>query len=233
LQYNPQIHHRRSIRLKGYDYARPGYYFVTLNVQHRERLFGEIVNSTMALNTFGKIIEYHWKKMPSHSKNMELDVFQIMPDHFHAIVHIVDMGDDGERAMDADAGNRMRAGNDADVGVMDAAAGKRTRAGNDALAGAKHSIQVERNTSSILPENASPRQQPTPEQPSSGRLFAGNSSSHPPSSVEKTPPRHNAGIVRCDYAEFSIDHVAENKSHSQNAGGAFVAARLLRTHRLG
>ena len=40
--YNPDRHHRRSIRLKGYDYSRAGAYFVTICTHNRECLFGEI-----------------------------------------------------------------------------------------------------------------------------------------------------------------------------------------------
>ncbi len=39
MKYNPDKHHRRSIRLQGYDYSQPGIYFITLCTQNRERLF--------------------------------------------------------------------------------------------------------------------------------------------------------------------------------------------------
>lgn len=50
MKYNPNIHHRRSIRLKGYDYSQPGAYFITICTHQRECLFGEIVNRQMQLN---------------------------------------------------------------------------------------------------------------------------------------------------------------------------------------
>ncbi len=89
MKYNPEKHHRRSIRLKGYDYSQPGWYFVTVVTQNREMLFGDVVNNKMMLDLFGKIIDYHWRKLPRHFKNIVLDEYQIMPNHFHGIIHIV------------------------------------------------------------------------------------------------------------------------------------------------
>ncbi len=87
--YDPQKHHRRSIRLRGWDYRNPGWYFVTLVVQNRECLFGRVLNGEMVLNTFGKIVDYHWRKLPKHFKHIELDEFCTMPNHFHGIIRIV------------------------------------------------------------------------------------------------------------------------------------------------
>ncbi len=57
MPYNPNIHHRRSIRLKGYDYSQAGLYFVTINVQDRKHLFGKIVNGEMIINDAGQMVE--------------------------------------------------------------------------------------------------------------------------------------------------------------------------------
>ena len=57
MKYNPKIHHRRSIRLKGFDYTNPGAYFVTLCVQNKQCLLGEIKNGQMILNVFGKLVK--------------------------------------------------------------------------------------------------------------------------------------------------------------------------------
>ena len=56
MKYNPDIHHRRSIRLRNYDYTQAGAYFVTICVQHRECLFGEITDRVMRLNAAGRIV---------------------------------------------------------------------------------------------------------------------------------------------------------------------------------
>jgi putative transposase len=68
-RYNSDIHHRRSIRLRGYNYAKPGAYFVTVCAHNRECLFGEIDNNEMALNAYGEIIRDEWLKSPSIRRN--------------------------------------------------------------------------------------------------------------------------------------------------------------------
>jgi len=95
MKYNPDIHHRRSIRLKGYDYAREGAYFITICTQNREKILGEIVNETMILNKNGSIVENIWFDLPNHNSNIVLDVFIIMPNHVHAII-IVGAGSIGQ-----------------------------------------------------------------------------------------------------------------------------------------
>ena len=60
MGYNPNIHHRRSIRLRNYDYSQAGLYFVTICVQDHVCLFGDIVNDEMVLNTEGVIVEECW-----------------------------------------------------------------------------------------------------------------------------------------------------------------------------
>ncbi|MGC8770001.1 MAG: transposase [Brevinematia bacterium] len=88
MKYNPEIHHRRSIRLKGYDYSQPGAYFITLCVKNRENLFGTISNGQIQLNDYGKITQKYWLEIPSHFPDVSLDEFVIMPNHFHGIVII-------------------------------------------------------------------------------------------------------------------------------------------------
>jgi putative transposase len=87
--YNPKIHHRRSIRLNGYDYSQAGAYFITICCQEMKHRFGEIVNGEMILNEYGKIAYHEWKKLKDRFANIELDVFQIMPNHMHGIVVII------------------------------------------------------------------------------------------------------------------------------------------------
>jgi len=86
MSYNPAIHHRRSIRLKGYDYSRAGLYFITICVQDRVCLFGKIENAGMILNDAGIIIKKWWQKIPEKYPDIKLDNYQIMPNHFHAII---------------------------------------------------------------------------------------------------------------------------------------------------
>ena len=84
----PPIHHRRSIRLKGYDYSQNGAYFVTICVQNRECLFGEIENGEMVLNDAGKIIKTKWEQLLKYFFNIKLNEFVIMPNHVHRILII-------------------------------------------------------------------------------------------------------------------------------------------------
>src|SRR5215211_564252 len=92
MKYNPQIHHRRSIRLKGYDYTRPGAYFITICTYQRIHIFGEIVNGEMILNDTGKIARDQWFKTAELRPYVKLyeDEFVIMPNHIHGIVWIED-----------------------------------------------------------------------------------------------------------------------------------------------
>ncbi len=113
MLYDPQLHHRRSIRLKGYDYAQSGLYFITICCQEKIHRFGEIVDEfiptssngndhdfensipcnevfqvtvQMKLNEFGIVAYNEWMKLPQRFPNLELDVFQIMPNHVHGII---------------------------------------------------------------------------------------------------------------------------------------------------
>lgn len=89
MKYNPNIHHRRSIRLKGYDYAQAGLYFITICTQNRACLFGNITNGEMILNDAGMMIETEWMNLKKRFTNIELHEYVTMPNHFHAILEIV------------------------------------------------------------------------------------------------------------------------------------------------
>ncbi|HEY7035701.1 MAG TPA: hypothetical protein VH482_30460 [Thermomicrobiales bacterium] len=88
MSYDPEIHHRRSIRLAGYDYAQPGAYFVTLCVQDRLCILGEIAEGEMHPNTAGLVIASWWEDIPRRFPGSELDRFVVMPNHLHGIVLI-------------------------------------------------------------------------------------------------------------------------------------------------
>ena len=97
-KYNPDIHHRRSIRLRNYDYAQQGLYFVTLCVKNRICLFGEIVNGKMQLNENGKIVHNEWLKTAALRPNVRLHAFVVMPNHFHTVFEITHKIDASVRA---------------------------------------------------------------------------------------------------------------------------------------
>jgi putative transposase len=88
MPYNREKHHRRSIRLRGYDYSQNGAYFVTLCVQQREYLFGKIFNDKMQLNEYGEIVREEWLKTQEIRPNIIVDEFVVMPNHVHGIVII-------------------------------------------------------------------------------------------------------------------------------------------------
>lgn len=83
--YNPDIHHRRSIRLKGYDYASEGLYFVTICTQNRECLFGEIQNDEMVLNDAGRMVERWYFETQNKFQDIVCHEMIVMPNHFHCI----------------------------------------------------------------------------------------------------------------------------------------------------
>ena len=86
MRYDPDRHHRRSIRLQGYDYAQAGAYFVTVNAEHRQCLFGEIVERQMHLNPIGEMVLQVWEAIPDHYPGVEIDAFVVMPNHIHGII---------------------------------------------------------------------------------------------------------------------------------------------------
>jgi len=91
MKYDPQKHHRRSIRLKGYDYTQPGAYFVTICTYQRDEIFGEIINGEMRLSALGKIVREEWLRSAEIRKEIQVfeDEFMIMPNHLHGINWIV------------------------------------------------------------------------------------------------------------------------------------------------
>jgi len=90
MTYNPDIHHRRSIRLRDYDYSSTGAYFVTICTWQRECLFGNIIDGEMQLNDAGRVVDAVWCTLPERFSHVSLDEYVIMPNHFHAIILLAD-----------------------------------------------------------------------------------------------------------------------------------------------
>ncbi len=86
--FNPHIHRRKSIRLKGYDYSQAGLYFVTIVSQNCKYLFGEIVGDKMVLNDAGMMVDRVWHEIPQIHRGIDLNQFVIMPNHVHGIIII-------------------------------------------------------------------------------------------------------------------------------------------------
>src|SRR4028119_872493 len=91
MNFNPQKHHRRSTRLKGYDYAQPGAYFVTICTYQRQCWFGDIRDGRMYWNHIGYIVAQEWARSSQIRQEIELDEWVIMPNHLHGIVFITDI----------------------------------------------------------------------------------------------------------------------------------------------
>lgn len=87
-RYNPGIHHRQFIRLKGYDYSTEGMYFVTVCTQGYENLFGGITDNHMRLTEAGRVVEKVWRALPDRFSMVELDEYVVMPNHFHGIIAV-------------------------------------------------------------------------------------------------------------------------------------------------
>jgi putative transposase len=91
MAFDPDKHHRRSIRLPKYDYSRLGAYFITICIQERVRLFGEVVGDEMRLNDAGRMVERWWLALSEKFPSVATDAYVVMPNHFHGVVMIVDI----------------------------------------------------------------------------------------------------------------------------------------------
>jgi len=96
MTYDPDKHHRRSIRLKEYDYSSAGAYFITICTYNKECIFGNVTNSEMQPNEYGMIVENEWVKTAEIRSNIIIDKYIVMPNHVHGIIIILDDGRDTE-----------------------------------------------------------------------------------------------------------------------------------------
>jgi len=80
------IYRIESHRLKGWDYANSGCYFLTLCTQNRLHLFGNIKNGKIVLSKFGQIIYDEWYKSFEMRDELFAGEFVVMPNHIHGIV---------------------------------------------------------------------------------------------------------------------------------------------------
>ncbi|MHC1782125.1 MAG: transposase [Anaerolineaceae bacterium] len=99
MKFDPSIHHRKSIRLPGYDYSQEGAYFVTICSHGKIPLFGHVVGAgskpaqiEMKLNQFGDIVLATWHDLPHHIPGIRLGEFVVMPNHVHWIIWITEAG---------------------------------------------------------------------------------------------------------------------------------------------
>ena len=111
--------HRRSIRLRGWDYTAAAAYFVTIVTHERDMLFGEIVGGEVVLSTFGHVAAEEWARTAAVRANVELDEFVVMPNHIHGIVWVTSPA--GDVALPADVGARHRVEDGAGQGLDEGA----------------------------------------------------------------------------------------------------------------
>ena len=90
MKFDPKIHHRKSVRLPGFDYSQPGAYFITVNTYQRQECFGEILDGKLILNGLGQVAKKQWERIPQRFPHIELGEFVVMPDHLHGIIIIID-----------------------------------------------------------------------------------------------------------------------------------------------
>ena len=93
MPYDPHKHHRRSVRLKGYDYSQAGAYFVTICTHRQQPLFGVIVDGQMRLSLLGQLVYAEWQQTAVVRPNVYLDAFVVMPNHLHGII-VIFLNDD-------------------------------------------------------------------------------------------------------------------------------------------
>ncbi len=91
MKYDPDRHHRRSIRLKDYDYTQPGAYFITICTFQRECFLSEIVDGQIQLTETGEIVQGQWLSLPSYHPYVASGEFIIMPNHLHGLIVLKDL----------------------------------------------------------------------------------------------------------------------------------------------
>jgi hypothetical protein len=110
MRYDPEVHHRRSLRMKGYDYSEPGTYFVTMCVQSGEGVFGRIAGDEVQVNAAGRMVERWWQELTRKYAHVALGEYVVMPNHFHGVVVIMESAPARACAEGAHAGAPRRAG---------------------------------------------------------------------------------------------------------------------------
>ena len=86
LSFGP--YRRDCTRLHGWNYASPGWYFVTICTLDRAYDFGEVVSGAAVLSQVGRIADNDLKGLPSHYTNVKVDCAVVMPNHIHAVIVI-------------------------------------------------------------------------------------------------------------------------------------------------
>ena len=114
------FHHRRSIRLKGYDYSADGLYFITICTKDKNHYFGRVIDGKMVLNERGQIVKNEWlNTINIRQGEVILHEYIVMPNHFHAIIEICRRGVSHTPQMHTPQSNTPNDGLTSDNGVCD------------------------------------------------------------------------------------------------------------------
>jgi putative transposase len=90
MKYDPAKQHRRSLRLRDYDYTQAGAYFITIVTHERTCFFGEVLDGDMQLNDAGRMVQSVWDGLPAHYPRLKPDEFVVMPNHVHGVIILSD-----------------------------------------------------------------------------------------------------------------------------------------------
>ncbi|MBR9916426.1 transposase [bacterium] len=84
-----KLPNRQSMRLQGYDYSTPGFYFITICTNQKECLFGDVINGEMHMNECGVVASDYLKQIDTRYPNTIIHEHIVMPNHIHVIIEIV------------------------------------------------------------------------------------------------------------------------------------------------
>lgn len=208
MPYDPKIHHRKSIRLKGFDYSRPGYYFVTFATHDLKPIFGEIINGELRLNSIGMIAWQEWVRMAHLRKGIVLDEFIIMPNHIHAIIKI-----EGDAGIDALQSGRARLAAGAKKRAMELNSRKANREGNF------RATQSVARTGEAMPRPDSAQASACSEpmaRPNSSRACSSSPSEPQARPLPKGPKAGSIGAIIAVYKSI-VSRKIKNRENSQEA----------------
>ncbi len=85
---------RKRVRSEGFDYAEPGWYFVTICTEDRHCLFGSVSDGVICLGPASQMAYDHLQRLPERFNDIGLDAFVVMPNHVHGII-VLEPVDDG------------------------------------------------------------------------------------------------------------------------------------------
>ena len=136
------------MRLPGYDYSTPGFYFVTLVTEHRENLFGSVNEGEMNLSEYGVMVARNWTTLPYRYHTIRLDEFVVMPNHLHGIIEIRNTSGGLDRAVPAMV--PLHDDGPLPVGVGFTSIEKPTPTGNDHIDAHSTSVRKRRGLPEII-----------------------------------------------------------------------------------